>query len=75
MLHSEAMEDKTQKSEIIRPGALATLLSVSRATVLRWRKAGVLPSPRVLGPGVTGWTRAEIDAWIASRKALVEDPS
>lgn len=70
------MEGNTQKSEIIRPGQLASLLSVARSTILRWRKVGVLPPPRVLGPGVTGWPRREIDEWIASRKTVgSEDPS
>jgi predicted DNA-binding transcriptional regulator AlpA len=59
-----------QKPEIIRPVALATLLGVSRSTILRWRKDGVLPPPRELGPGVTGWSRREIDEWIESRRKL-----
>lgn len=39
----------------VRLPVVAALKSVSPATVWRWVKAGRLPAPVKLGPGVTAW--------------------
>ena len=56
-----------EPSQILRPSNVARLLGVSRTTLWRWTKAGHLPPPIKLGPGVTGWRASDIDAWVASR--------
>ena len=48
--------------KFIRVTELATMLSISKATCWRWVKLGRLPQPRKLGPGVTVWPLAEVEA-------------
>jgi prophage regulatory protein len=50
-----------------RPRLLAQKLGVSIPTLYRWVAAGLLPSPRRIGPNTTGWLASEIDAWLRSR--------
>ena len=45
---------------------LAARLGVSRMTVWRWSKAGVLPAPVALGPHRVAWKESEIVAWEAT---------
>jgi prophage regulatory protein len=58
------------------------LLPLAKATVWRYTAAGLLPKPLHLGPRITAWPKAEIDAVIEARsrgatelqiKALVLD--
>lgn len=46
---------------------LAERLDVSRATVWRWAKAGLVPKPVKLSPGCTRWRLADIAAWEVER--------
>jgi prophage regulatory protein len=54
---------------IIRQDELAERLGVTRVTLWRWCRQGLLPKPLQLGPNTTGWTVQEIDAWIQARAA------
>jgi predicted DNA-binding transcriptional regulator AlpA len=36
-------------------------------TLLRWVEAGTFPCGVWLGPNVRAWSKADIDAWMASR--------
>lgn len=40
---------------------LAELYGVSRATIWRWVKAGILPKPVKLSPGTTRWKLSEVE--------------
>ncbi len=51
-------------SRIYRPGKVARVLDVSRATVYRWEASGRLPPRVILGPGVSGWLEQDIAAFI-----------
>ena len=51
-------------SRIYRPGKVARVLDVSRATVYRWEKSGILPPRVILGPGVSGWKEEDLAAFI-----------
>lgn len=51
------------QSRILRANELSKKLGVSRVTLWRWQRAGLLP-PRVqYGPNSVGWVESEIDAW------------
>jgi predicted DNA-binding transcriptional regulator AlpA len=47
---------------------LAARYSVSRATVWRWAKRGILPSPVQLSAGCTRWSAAQIEERDAMRE-------
>jgi predicted DNA-binding transcriptional regulator AlpA len=55
------------ESRILRPAAAARYIGLSRATVYRLERAGVLPPRILLGPGASGWLLADLDAFIDSR--------
>lgn len=57
-------------SAIVRPNELCEELGVSRATLWRWSRKGLLPPKRQIGPNVAGYLRAEIDEWLASRPQI-----
>ena len=44
---------------------LAEFFPVSPATLWRRVRSGHFPAPRRLGPGVTAWDRADLEAWAA----------
>lgn len=46
------------------------LYGISNATLYRWIKTQNFPQPIPLGPRCVRWSEAEVDAWIANRKAL-----
>jgi excisionase family DNA binding protein len=48
---------------------LAERFGVSRPTVWRWVAAGAFPKPIRLGPNVTRWSAADVEAWLAQRGA------
>jgi predicted DNA-binding transcriptional regulator AlpA len=53
---------------LYRVRRLAELLDVDRATIWRWRLAGVLPEPVQVG-GVKGWTEAQVAHVLEQRGA------
>ena len=55
--------------EIIRLKELIKILSVSKATIWRWRKSGSFPEPICLGNRVIGWRRETIENWIEYQEA------
>ena len=48
---------------IIRTRELGDMLGVSRATINRWKRKGVLPPSIRLGPNSVGWRASEIEEW------------
>jgi predicted DNA-binding transcriptional regulator AlpA len=59
---------------LIRPSHLARLLNVDLSTIWRYTKSGVLPAPRQIGPGLKGWTQADI-AELLERRATAQPPA
>ena len=45
------------------------LLIVSKSTLYNLIKAGEFPPPKKIGTHTARWSRAEVDAWIASKLA------
>jgi predicted DNA-binding transcriptional regulator AlpA len=64
------MKRVSSKLHIIRPKRLAELFDVNMTTIWRWRKAGVLPPPVQIGPGIKGWTEDEIAELIEQRRQV-----
>ena len=45
---------------LIRTSELSESLGVSRSTLWRWRRDGVIPEPLCLGPRIIAWKRDEV---------------
>lgn len=54
---------------ILRSLAAAKYLGVSRPTLHRWVKLGVMPAPARLGIAARGWRLSVLDAWVKSRES------
>ncbi|PZQ46612.1 MAG: AlpA family transcriptional regulator [Rhodovulum sulfidophilum] len=54
-------------SALVPVKRVATMLSVSVATVWRWCAAGGFPAPLKIGPNATRWRVSDVEAWLASR--------
>jgi predicted DNA-binding transcriptional regulator AlpA len=59
--------ETTTTSRIYRPKDACALLSISRPTLWRWQRAGIIPPARRLGPNTVGWTEQELLDFVASR--------
>ena len=58
----------TETSKIFRTNDLCELLSISRATLHRFRRQGEFPEPVQLGPNMVGWLASDVDAWVEARR-------
>ena len=61
------MQRHTPRPKILRTNEVAEILGVSRVTLWRWERQGLLPAKRKIGPNTVGWFEDEILAWLASR--------
>lgn len=52
--------DDLPDGTLISDKTIAVLFSVSRSTVWRWVKTGILPSPVPVGPRLTRWRMGDI---------------
>ena len=52
---------------IYREKDLLAMLSISKATLWRWRRDGQFPHPIQLGPNSVGWCREIVHEWISTR--------
>ncbi len=50
------------------------LLPVSPAQIWRWVRAGTFPQPVKLGPNLTAWRAADVQAWLESRSVNEVQP-
>lgn len=55
--------------KILRKREIRQYLSLSISTVYRLEAQGLFPSRIRIGPGLVGWLKDEIDAWVAERAA------
>jgi len=53
------------RQEFIKPRDLMRLYGISRSTVFRWIKKGVLPQPHRITRRIVGWDRDEIKRVLA----------
>ncbi|MEM7481068.1 MAG: AlpA family phage regulatory protein [Acidobacteriota bacterium] len=63
------MIEQTQP-RLLRTKDVLDRLNISRATLWRWERAGLVPARRRIGPNIVGWLAEEIDEFIESRPAL-----
>ncbi|MCH9650809.1 MAG: AlpA family phage regulatory protein [Deltaproteobacteria bacterium] len=54
-------------TRIVRVNELSERLGVSRVTLWRWERKGLLPRKLRLGPNTVGWLESEIEEWLSSR--------
>lgn len=54
-------------SRILRGGELAKRLGISRVTLWRWARQGIIPKGHQIGPNTVGWLESEIDDWWTER--------
>lgn len=52
---------------VLRPTAAAAYIGLSRATLYRLERAGVLPARVRLGPNASGWFREDLDGFLETR--------
>ncbi len=60
---------------LLRLHDLVERLGISRATVYRWEKDGLLPPRRQIGPNAVGWLEDEIDDFILERPVAASSPA
>jgi prophage regulatory protein len=55
---------------VLRAAEMCARLGISRVTLWRWERAGLIPRKRKLGPNTIGWLEPEVEAWLASRPTV-----
>ncbi len=58
---------------LLRPRDVAETVGLSRATIWRLERDGMVPKRRHVGPNSVGWLEHEIDEWLESRPYAQED--
>jgi predicted DNA-binding transcriptional regulator AlpA len=58
--------DKLPDSAFVRVETVAALRNCSRATTWRHAKLGLIPSPKKIGPRITGWHVGTLRACLAA---------
>ncbi|HAD28204.1 MAG TPA: hypothetical protein DCF96_06010 [Rhodobacteraceae bacterium] len=58
-----------QKSEVryLRINQVLKKIPVCKSTIWHWSKNGSFPSPHKLGPKISAWLEADIDAWLLAK--------
>ncbi len=51
----------------LRQSQVLEMIGVSRITLWSWRRRGLFPAPRRLGPNTIGWPVETIRNWMSSR--------
>jgi len=54
----------------LRQREILQLVGVSRPTLWDWRRKGLFPQPRRLGPNTIGWLESEVQEWLQTRPAV-----
>lgn len=53
--------------KFVRTAELCERLGIRRPTLHRWRRSGLFPEPKVLGPGSVGWPESVLEEWAKNR--------
>ena len=59
----------TTPDRLLRRPEVSQLTGLSRATLYRYMRAGIFPTPVRIGPRAVGWPLSDIHTWIEDRKA------
>ena len=54
--------------QILRAAEICALLNISPSCLYKWIAKGFFPRGFAYGPHTVGWVRADVDAWIETRK-------
>lgn len=68
------MDEPASRLRILRTNEVAEMLGISRVTLWRWARRGLLPPKRIIGPNTVGWVEAEILTWLESRPLVSPQP-
>jgi len=60
--------DSLPDSAYVRPKTVAELYGISRATVWRWAKSGLLPKPETFSPGAVAFNVGELRLMMSNRR-------
>jgi len=66
------MRMSCKQNPLIGTGKVARLLGITRQTVLKWTREGVLPAPTYRHGHVVRWEAAEIEQWLKARRQQTE---
>jgi prophage regulatory protein len=55
------------RARYLRQRDVLQLVGVSRPTLWEWRRKGIFPRPRQLGPNTIGWLADDVEKWMQSR--------
>lgn len=58
-----------EKLKVLRVKQAAEMLSVSKAILYDWVRAGKFPKPIKLGQRAAGWTLEQIEQWLKERQS------
>ncbi len=64
--------DSLPNSAFVRVDTVSALRGSSRATTWRHAKLGLIPSPKKIGPRITGWNVGELRAFLAAAGGVAE---
>lgn len=64
---STQVANPLSRSRVLRTNEVADRVGVSRTTLWRWERKGLLPPKRQVGPNVVGWLEEDIEAFIRTR--------
>jgi len=70
VVQQEALLSSTDS--LLSLAQVRTLINVSRSTIYRWMQDGHFPRPLIISSQMRRWERADLDRWIASRRAATE---
>lgn len=54
----------SEKPRYIRFNELVSITGVSRTTIWRWEREGILPKHHKIGPNSVAWLSTDIDNWM-----------
>ena len=64
------MQQKTQTNQWLTPAEFAAEFQLPQTELRRMARDGLIPKPLVIGPRLTRYSRADVDAWAQSRFAV-----
>jgi predicted DNA-binding transcriptional regulator AlpA len=60
------MKNKSEEKVLLRAEDIASMISVSKRTVFRYKKNGLIPQPTVDNGKIQRWDKQQVIMWIQS---------